>query len=125
MFFELLCTYKITQSQSALLLHVSIKTIESWRKKNVAPKWAIILLNRKLHSVIEFPKLINPTECLRRLRDTHQLKHSDIAEIIGIETPNISNWLYLGKTPVWAVESLMLGILFDDDVIQLIHFIAR
>ena len=125
MFFSLLRTHKITQSQAALLLHISVKTIESWRKKNATPKWADKLLKRKLDCVSEFPKLINPTECLKRLRDIHHLKHSDIAEIIGVETHNISSWLYLGKTPTWAAESLMLAILFEDEVIQRLHFIAR
>jgi len=125
MFFELLLTHKITQSQSAMLLHVSVKTIENWRKKNKVPQWALLLLSRKLRSVIEFPFLINPTDCLRKLRDKHQLKHSELSEMIGVPIANISNWLYRETTPIWAAESLMLGILFDDNVIQLLHFIAR
>lgn len=125
MLFELLKQHKLTHQQTATLLHVSVRTIDTWKQKGLAPKWATTLLQRKLNSVIEFPEFVNPTECLKRIRDNRQLKQKQLADIIGVDTRLIADWLHKKLVPVWAAESLMLAILFDADVINKLYIHER
>lgn len=125
MFFKQLTAHKLTYQQAATLLHVCIATINVWKQKNEAPKWAELLLERKLRSVIEFPNFLNPTDCLKRIRNHRKLKHKQLADIIGVETRLIADWLHKKSVPPWAAESLMLAILFDEDVIYQLYLHER
>src|SRR6056297_427479 len=92
MLFILINQYQLSYQQTATLLHVSVATINVWKQKNQSPKWANLLLKRKLNATIEFPNLINPAECLKRVRKSRKLKNKQLAQFIGVETRLIADW---------------------------------
>ena len=122
LFQQLRKKHHLTHEATAKLLRASASSINSWVTNKDLPKWPVLLLKRKLALDFELPKIKKSKELyLKTFCEAHALSLQQVADIIGVNKPRLKQWLYgVSPCPLWAVESLILGVLFDRDVSETI-----